>query len=110
LLRNPPGQIYRVSADLLEGQPILAFLIWTALLKVSDLTRYFFHVERQKSEPDNSGFEYANHAEAKKAAVRYAGELLQYNPDLFQKTGSLKLKLTDSNDHQVLEIKISAIH
>jgi hypothetical protein len=62
------------------------------------MPRYFFHVRDGKTFTDETGTILSDVAEAKQHAVKFAGQLLSYEPQTFWEGTEWVLRVTDEND------------
>lgn len=59
------------------------------------MPRYFFHAADGAPVHDTNGFDLSNDDAARHEALRYAGELLRWEPGLFSERNQLRVSVTD---------------
>lgn len=59
------------------------------------MTRYFFHSQTDTRSTDTDGEEFATPAEARKEAIRMAGEMLKTAPEPFWSSRPWEITITD---------------
>ena len=72
------------------------------------MPRYFFNVENRHSETDEEGVELAGPAEARGAAVVFAGEYLRDTPGLIGDGGRLVVEVRDQDGAVLLTVTTEA--
>jgi hypothetical protein len=73
------------------------------------MTRYFFHSQTNTRYTDNEGAEFATPAEARKEAIRMAGEMLKNAPDPFWGSRPWNITVTDQAGLIMWELMIHGI-
>lgn len=73
------------------------------------MPRYFFHSADGGRERDLQGTELPDDAAAQLSAVRYAGEVLRWEPQEIWKRGQWRVEVTDENDALLFTVITLAI-
>lgn len=73
------------------------------------MPRYFFAIENSEKLEDSEGQELAGTAEARAAAIIFAGDYLSDNPDLVWHADVFKVVVTDTAGLIVVTIEVRAI-
>lgn len=64
------------------------------------IERDYFHIQNKEIYKDPDEFEFVEQKYAISDAIRYTGELLQYDPSLLTVDGRFSVRLTDKNNRE----------
>ncbi|MDO6415683.1 hypothetical protein Q4F19_14935 [Sphingomonas sp. BIUV-7] len=59
------------------------------------MPRYFFSTANGERHPDDEGLDLPNHAAARVAAIKYAGAIMENEPDVLWDGQSFQVEVTD---------------
>ena len=72
------------------------------------MPRYFFAIEDHVRDEDHQGTELPDAAQARLAAIRFAGAVLGDDPDLVWDGREFKVEVTDDTGAPVLDVIVRA--
>ena len=73
------------------------------------MTRYYFHTSDGTREHDDVGIDLADAAAARREAVRFAGGLLQDQPEMVQNEHGLRINVVDEMGSVTFAIMITTL-